>query len=145
MPFVFPRIRPLNNLLTVSNRALLRATGGRVANSFAGAPIYLLVTKGRKSGKERALPLLFLEDGEDHVVAASNFGHENFPAWYLNLKADPQAWIEKGNERIAVTAVEADGEERERLWRRFTELYEGYKTYETRTDRRIPVVVLRRK
>lgn len=143
MPFVFPRFRPLNNFLTVSNRALYRLSGGRIGGSFAGAPIYLLVTKGRKSGKERAQPLLFIEDGENLAVAASNFGHENYPAWYLNLKADPEVWVEKGKERIAFTAEDAEGAERGRLWERFAELYEGYREYEKRTDRYIPVVVLK--
>jgi deazaflavin-dependent oxidoreductase (nitroreductase family) len=143
MPFVFPRFKPLNDLLTVSNRALYQASGGRIGNSFAGAPIYLLVTKGRKSGKERAMPLLFVEDGGNLVVVASNFGHENHPAWYLNLKADPNASVDKGKERIAVTAVEAEGSERRRLWERFAEVYEGYRTYEKRAGRHIPVVVLK--
>lgn len=143
MPFVFPRFRPLNNFLTTSNRALYRLSGGRIGGSFAGAPIYLLVTKGRKSGKERAHPLLFIEDGENMVVAASNFGHENYPAWYLNLQADPKAWVEKPKERLAVAAEDAEGGERDRLWERFAELYEGYRTYEKRTDRHIPVVVLK--
>lgn len=143
MVFVFPRIRLLNDLLTVSNRALLKATGGRVGGSFAGAPIYLLVTKGRKSGKAREMPLLFIEDNGNYAVAASNFGHENFPSWYLNLKAEPQAQVDTGKKRISVTAEEAEGAERDRLWKRFTELYDGYNTYEKRTGRRIPVVVLK--
>lgn len=143
MPFVFPRFRPLNNLLTVSNRALYRASGGRIGGSFAGAPVYLLVTRGRKSDKERAQPLLFIEDGENLVVAASNFGHENHPAWYLNLKADPEVWVEKGRERLPVLASDVEGKERARLWERFAELYEGYRVYEQRTDREIPVVVLK--
>jgi deazaflavin-dependent oxidoreductase (nitroreductase family) len=143
MPFVFPRFRPLNNLLTLSNRALYRASGGRVGASFAGAPIYLLLTKGRKSGKERAHPLLFIQDGENLVVAASNFGHQNHPSWYLNLKSDPEIWVEQGNKRVPVIAEDAEGVERERLWQRFAKLYEGYRTYEKRTDRHIPVVVLK--
>lgn len=143
MPILIPRFRPLNDLLTVSHRMLYRVANGRVGNRFAGTPMYLLITKGRKSGKERANPLLFLEDGDNYAVAASNFGHDNHPAWYLNLKADPNARIDLGSETIDVVAEEADGEERERLWERFTEIYNGYQEYEKRTDRRIPVVVLR--
>lgn len=95
MPIVFPRFRPLNNLLTSSNRALYRASGGRIGGRFAGAPIYLLVTRGRRSGTERTHPLLFIEDGENLVVAASNFGQQNHPSWYLNLKSDPEVWVQK--------------------------------------------------
>lgn len=143
MPIVFPRFRPLNNLLTSSNRALYRASGGRIGGRFAGAPTYLLVTRGRRSGTERTHPLLFIEDGENLVVAASNFGQQNHPSWYLNLKSDPEVWVQKGDERVPVMAEDADGVERERLWQRFAKLYEGYRTYEKRTDRRIPVVVLK--
>ena len=140
---VFPAFRPLNKVLTAVNRFLLQASNGRIGGSFAGAPVYLLITTGRKSGKERAQPLLFIKDGENLAAAASNFGHENHPAWYLNLKANSEVFIEKKGERVPMVAEEATGEDRERLWQRFAEMYAGYRVYETRTDRHSPVVVFR--
>ncbi len=140
---VFPALTPLNWLLTVTNRAIYRLSSGRIGGSFAGTPVYLLITTGRKSGRERAQPLLFIEDGENLAVAASNFGHGHHPAWYLNLKADPNVVIEKRGERAPMAAEEAQGEERARLWERFAEVYAGYRVYETRTDRKIPVIVLK--
>ncbi len=140
---VFPAFRPLNQILTGVNRFLLRASSGRIGGSFAGAPVYLLITTGRKSGKERAQPLLFIEDRENLAAAASNFGHRNHPAWYLNLKANPEVVVERNGERVPMVAEEATGEDRKRLWQRFAEIYAGYRVYETRTDRNIPVVVFR--
>lgn len=140
---VLPAFRPFNQMLTVVHRFLLRASGGRVGGNFAGASVYLLITTGRKSGKERAQPLLFIEDGESLAAAASNFGHENHPAWYLNLKANPEVVVEKKGERMPMVAEEASGEDRERLWQRFGEIYVAYRVYETRTDRHIPVVVFK--
>ncbi len=140
---VFPALTPLNRFLTVTNRAIYRLSGGRIGGSFAGTPVYLLITTGRKSGKERAQPLIFIEDGENLVAAASNFGHGHHPAWYLNLKADPNVAVEKRGERVPMVAEEAEGEERARLWARFVAVYAGYSVYETRTDRKIPVVVFK--
>jgi len=140
---VFPALTPLNRFLTTTNRAIYRLSGGRIGGSFAGAPVYLLITKGRKSGKKRAQPLLFIEDGENLAAAASNFGHGHQPAWYLNLKANPNVVVEKRGERVPMAAEEAEGEERARLWKRFVEVYGGYSVYETRTDRRIPVIVFK--
>ena len=140
---VLPRFRPFNQVLTTVNRWLLRASSGRIGGSFAGAPVYVLITMGRKSGKERAQPLLFIEDGENLAAAASNFGHDHHPAWYLNLKANPNVIVEKRGERVPMAAEEAEGEERARLWERFAELYVAYSVYETRTDRHIPVIVFK--
>ncbi len=140
---VFPNIRPLTKALTVVNRAAYQLTGGRVGGSFSGAPIMLLITTGHRSGKERKTPLLYIEDGGNFVVAASNFGHDRHPGWYLNLKANPKAEVQLRKLRKAVTGETADADEKARLWPRFTEIYSGYDQYLKRTDREIPVVILR--
>jgi deazaflavin-dependent oxidoreductase (nitroreductase family) len=82
-------------------------------------------------------------DGDDYVVAASNGGNRNHPAWWLNLEANPDAEIEVGRRRLRVTASKASGEQRQRLWRAFVDMYGGYAGYDRSADREIPVVILR--
>ena len=129
--------------VTKAHTSLFRATGGRVGGSIPGSgPVLLLTTNGRKSGKERTVPLLYLPDGDDLVVVASNGGTATHPTWWLNLRANPVARIEAGDRRLLVRAREAGPEERERLWPRLVEMYGGYEGYQEKTDRPIPVVIL---
>lgn len=128
--------------LSVVHNALYRTSGGRVGGRIKGMPVLLLTTTGRKSGKRRVNPLLYVRDAENVVVVASNGGSASSPAWWLNLEADPSAEIEIGRRRLKVTAQRATGTERDRLWTEFTARYDGYATYATRTERDIPIVVL---
>jgi F420H(2)-dependent quinone reductase len=125
-----------------THTAVYRASGGRVAGEAGNLPVLLLTTIGRKTGKQRTTPLLFVRDGDDLVVVASNGGRDWFPAWWLNLQRDPAAVVQIGRERRAVAASEADPERRARLWPEFTGPYPGYLKYEARTAREIPVVIL---
>jgi len=102
----------------------------------------LLTATGRRTGRRRTVPLLFLRDGPRYVVVASYGGRDHHPDWYLNLQSDPDAAIRVGARRISVRAVTAGPEERERLWRRVLEAYDGYRAYQERTGREIPVVLL---
>jgi len=120
-----------------------RLSGGLIGGRFGRIRMLLLTTTGRKSGRPRTTPLLYLEDDGNLVVIASNGGNPNHPAWWLNLKADPRAEVQVGRERRAVTAEEAEGEERERLWRAVVDVNRGYEGYQKSTSRRIPVVLLR--
>jgi deazaflavin-dependent oxidoreductase (nitroreductase family) len=123
--------------------ALFRATGGRLGGRLrANLPVLLLTTTGRKSGKQRTTPLLYVEDGEQYAIVASVGGAPKHPAWYLNLGDRPEATIQIGTRRIAVSARTATPDERSRLWRLATEMYPGYDAYQARTSREIPVVVL---
>lgn len=122
--------------------AVYRASEGRVAGEAGNLPVLLLTTIGRKTGKQRTTPLLFIRDGDDLVVVASNGGMDWFPAWWLNLQQHPAAVIEIGRERRGVTARKADPERRARLWPEFTGHYPGYLEYEARTAREIPLVIL---
>jgi F420H(2)-dependent quinone reductase len=122
--------------------AVYRASGGRVAGVAGNLPVLLLTTTGRKTGKQRTTPLVFVRDRDDLVVVASNGGMDWFPAWWLNLRHEPAAVIELGRERRAVTAGKADQERRARLWPEFTARYPGYLRYEARTLREIPLVIL---
>jgi F420H(2)-dependent quinone reductase len=119
-----------------------KASGGRLGGTAYGVPVALVESVGRKSGKRRTHPLLCREDGENLVIIASKGGVNKHPAWYLNLKAQPEtnAWW-KGKKR-RVRAREAEGEERERLWKLMADGYPTYEDYQRRTDRQIPVVVL---
>jgi deazaflavin-dependent oxidoreductase (nitroreductase family) len=120
-----------------------RVTGGRLGGRMVGAPVLLLTTTGRKTGKQRTSPLLYLEDGENLVIVASNGGAPRHPTWWLNLRADPEASVEIGNRKLRVRAEEASPEEKERLWTRLVAMYGPYESYRRRTDRDIPVVILR--
>lgn len=121
---------------------LYRLTGGAIGGKMKGSPVLLLSTTGRKSGQTRTRPLVYQRDGERIVVIASFAGSDKHPAWFVNLRSTPKAVVELGRERIEVTASEAEGAERERLWAMMATAYPDYNTYLTRTSRTIPVVVL---
>ncbi len=99
-------------------------------------------TTGRRTGKERTAPLLYLESGENLVIVASVGGAPKHPAWYLNLKAEPEDRVEIEDRTLRVRAEEAKAEEKRRLWARLVEMYPPYENYQRRTEREIPVVVL---
>ena len=119
-----------------------RANEGRVGGMFEGMPLLLLHHSGAKSGTPRVNPLAYQADDGRFVVFASKGGAPTHPAWYHNLKAHPQTTIEVGTETIEVTASEATGEERERLFRTQVERVPQFGEYERRTKRVIPVMVL---
>lgn len=133
---------PVQRFVTGAHAAVYRLTGGRVGGRMLGSPVLLLITTGRKTGRRRSTPLLYLEDGEDLAVVASNGGAKQHPAWWLNLKAAPEAEVEVGSRTLRVRAEEATGEEKRRLWERLVEMYPPYANYQRRTVREIPVVVL---
>jgi deazaflavin-dependent oxidoreductase (nitroreductase family) len=120
-----------------------RLSGGLIGGRVGGLPILLLTTTGRKSGKKRTMPLVYLQDGDDIVIIASNGGSDRHPAWWLNLKDKPEAEVQVGRDAKSVTAEKATGEERDRLWRQVVEMYKGYDEYRQMTEREIPVVILR--
>jgi deazaflavin-dependent oxidoreductase (nitroreductase family) len=125
-----------------THTALYRASGGRIASAFQGMPVLLLTTTGRRSGKSRTTPLLYVRDGDAFAVVASNGGSDYTPAWWLNLRRDPHAEVEIGRARARVTARKASPEEHARLWAEFTSAFSGYAKYATKTAREIPVVML---
>jgi F420H(2)-dependent quinone reductase len=119
-----------------------KTSRGRIGGTAYGAPIALVESVGRKSGKRRTHPLICRADGENLVLVASKGGIDRNPAWYLNLKANPEttAWW-KGRKR-RFRARDATDAERERLWPMMVEIYRPYESYQRRTERKIPVVVL---
>jgi deazaflavin-dependent oxidoreductase (nitroreductase family) len=128
--------------VTGTHAAIYRASGGKVAGRMFNSPVLLLITTGRKTGKERTTPLLYLEDGENLVVVASVGGAPKHPAWYWNLKANPESRVQIKDQTLRMRAEEAEGEEKRRLWRRVVEMYPPYEDYQRRTEREIPVFVL---
>lgn len=102
----------------------------------------LLITKGRKTGKLRSLPLVYtLVDGA-FVVVGSKGGAPDHPYWFKNLIADPSAQIQVAEHAYQVRARVAQGAERDRLWAAMVETLPQYEEYQARTDRELPVVVL---
>jgi len=134
---------PLIRAVSAANTWVYRVSGGRIGGRFRqGAPVLLLTTIGRKSGRPRTAPLLYLEDGENVVVVASKGGMSQHPVWYLNLEANPDVEVEIGSGRRRLRARRASDEEKAKLWPRLVAMYRDYDDYQARTDRNIPVVVL---
>ena len=119
-----------------------RATGGKLFGRMGKSPILLLNTVGRKSGKKRTTPLLYVMDGEGFVIIASKGGAPTHPAWYLNLIANSDATVEVGDREVRVRAEEVHGEDKTRLWQKMVEMYPTYDDYQTKTEREIPLLVL---
>ena len=130
------------NVVAKLNVAVYRLSGGRLANTLGRAPILVLHHVGAKSGTRREAPVLSLEDGEKLVIVASKGGTDRNPAWFHNLKANPETEVEIGRERRAVRARQATDEEREAYWPRLVEMYPQYADYAGYTPRQIPVIVL---
>jgi deazaflavin-dependent oxidoreductase (nitroreductase family) len=119
-----------------------RANGGKAGGWFANMDLLLLHVTGAKSGKEYVNPLVYTHDGDNLVVIASKGGAPDNPDWYNNLVANPETTVEVGSETFAVKAREAVGEERDKLYAAQAEKYPGFKDYQEKTDRVIPVFVL---
>ena len=120
-----------------------RESGGEVGYIWNGVPTLLLTATGRRTGRKITSPLIFARDGDDYLIVASMGGAPKHPAWYLNLQANPEAEIQVKADQLAVVAHTASAEEKPRLWKIVTEVWPNYDTYQARTDRNIPVVVLR--
>jgi len=118
-------------------------TDGRIGASLGGRPMLLLRHVGAKTGIERTSALLYVPYRDSYVVIASKGGDPKHPGWYHNLVAHPDVEIQVGRRTIPVHARIAECEEREQLWKRADEINKGgYSNYQSRTDRKIPVVVL---
>jgi len=124
------------------HRRVYRLTGGKVGGQIGKLPVLLLTTIGRKSGQPRTQPLAYTKVGDGYAVIASKGGAAQHPLWYLNLRANRLAEVTVGRQVCKVRARDAEGEERERLWRALADLYPGYDRYAQKTSRQIPVVVL---
>jgi F420H(2)-dependent quinone reductase len=134
---------PLLRRLTGVHVHVYRLTKGVVGHQFPGAPPMLLLDHvGARSAVKRTTPLVYIDDSPDVVLVASKGGHPRNPAWYHNLRANPDTTVQIGATRRAVHARIATAEERKRLWPKAVETYSGYGGYQARTDREIPLVIL---
>jgi deazaflavin-dependent oxidoreductase (nitroreductase family) len=128
------------------HRALLWVTRGRFGQEFSGMPVLELVTTGRRSGVPRAVMLTSpLREGDGYVVVASRGGDDRHPAWFLNLRDNPRVQVAvQGGPRLAMDASVATPVERARMWPQIAARHQNYAGYQERTQREIPLVVLRR-
>jgi deazaflavin-dependent oxidoreductase (nitroreductase family) len=122
-----------------------RATDGEEGHDWReGAPVLLLTTTGRKSGAERTTPLIYGRSGDDVLVVASKGGSPTHPPWYLNLEANPEVEVQIKAEKFRARARTATAEERPAMWQEMLGHWRHYDSYQEKTDREIPVVVLER-
>jgi deazaflavin-dependent oxidoreductase (nitroreductase family) len=119
------------------------ATSGKVGHDWNDAHVLILHTTGRKSGKLRKNPLIYGRNGDDYLIVASKGGAPDHPDWYVNLTANPQTTIQVWGELIAVTAHTASPDEKARLWPIMTAAWPEYDDYQRKTERDIPLVILR--
>lgn len=132
----------LGKVMQDANVWLYRTSRGKLGASMMGAPLLLLTTRGRKTGKSRVNPLIYLQDGEELAVVASKGGWPESPLWYRNLQNDPNVQVQIGPDVRAMHARTANAEERARLWPRLVAIYAAYADYQSWTRREIPVVLL---
>jgi deazaflavin-dependent oxidoreductase (nitroreductase family) len=121
-----------------------RETDGATGYLWNGATARLLTTKGRKSGEDRTIPIIFKQVGDRYAIIASKGGAPKHPVWYLNILADPLVKLQIKGETFAGVARVAEGGERDELWAASLEQWPNYDVYQSRTDRKIPVVVVER-
>jgi F420H(2)-dependent quinone reductase len=143
MNAIADRLWPLTRRVMGGHTALYRLTGGLIGHRFPGLPSMLLLDHvGAKSGARRTSPLLYIEDGDALVIVASKGGYPKHPGWYHNLRANPDTTVQVGSSKRPVRARVATATERKRLWPRVVDEYSGYRGYQERTGREIPLVIL---
>src|SRR4051812_40810689 len=138
-----------DRLLTVVSKygaklhvGLVRGSGGRLVRTFRGGDLLLLTHTGRKSGRTFTTPVLYVRDGDDWVIAASNGGIDREPQWWLNLQADPRGAVEVGGRWTPTVAAEVDEADRQRLWDALMARCPLYDDYQASVSRRISLVRL---
>lgn len=133
----------LARVISGTHEQLFRATSGRIGGSVAGMPALILATTGRKSGKVRQTMLTApIVEGDRIVLVASYGGDSRHPAWFLNLRENPNVEITMRGSTKPMTARVASPDERASMWPEVTSRYRGYAAYQKRTDREIPLVIL---
>ena len=140
---VVERTWPVLNRVMGAHTTVYRLTRGVVGHRIPGGPSMLLLEHvGAKSGTRRTSPLVYGRDGDAYVLVASKGGNPKNPAWYHNLRANPDTTIQVGSKRRAVRARVANAQEHKRLWPKIVKRYSGFGDYQERTKRKIPLVIL---
>ena len=120
-----------------------RETDGEVGHDWRkGSSVLLLTTTGRRSGEPRTTPLIYGRRGDDYLVVASKGGSPEPPAWYVNLREQPDVEVQVLGDRFPARARTATAEEKPEVWQEMVRHWPDYDSYQRRTDREIPVVVL---
>jgi deazaflavin-dependent oxidoreductase (nitroreductase family) len=144
MAGTFRNSRPLKLAMKYFARAhiwVYQRTEGRVGARLLWFPAALVTTTGRRSGRPRTTPTLYLRDGDRVILPASFGGRDADPAWYLNLQADPKAHVQIGGEHLDLAARDATAQERKHYWPKLIKMYPPYRNYREAADRPIPLVV----
>jgi F420H(2)-dependent quinone reductase len=121
---------------------LYNASGGRIGGKMGKVDVLLLTTTGRKTGKQRTLPVVYIRDGAAYVITASAGGADKHPGWFFNIRSNPQVTIQVKNKHIKVTGEIAGSENKPELWARLVEVAPNFAGYQKRTSRDIPMVIL---
>ena len=133
---------PGARVFTRMHAGLYRASRGKVISRWFGAPVLVLETIGRHSGRPRRVAIQYLMVGRDYVVTAANAGSDRMPSWWLNLRDARAGVVQVKGRRQQVTPRLATGLERDELWAKITSAYPSVAHYGRYTDRAFPVVVL---
>ncbi len=135
-----PELSPTDWVRNQTEKILAQGTTDGVG--INGMKVVLFTTLGAKSGKERYVPLMRVEENGKYAMVASKGGDPKHPSWYFNVKANPQVTVQDGDVVSVKTAREVSGEERAHWWELAVAAYPPYAEYQTKTDREIPVFVL---
>jgi deazaflavin-dependent oxidoreductase (nitroreductase family) len=123
---------------------LYKMSGGKFGGSMGGGKLLLLSTTGRKTGKPRTVPLMFIEDDKGNPVIAASFGGApSHPAWFSNIESNPTVRYQIGDREVPAKAEVLPGPERDKMWQALTSKYPRFAEYQTKTSRVIPLVALR--
>ncbi|MCV7303128.1 nitroreductase family deazaflavin-dependent oxidoreductase [Mycobacterium barrassiae] len=144
MAGVIRNSRPLRLAMKYFARAHIwayRRTDGRIGAKLLWFPAALVTTTGRKSGRPRTTPTLYLDDGDRVILPASFGGRDSDPAWYLNIESNPQIHLQIRDRHLDLIARDATEEERKRYWPKLIRMYPPYRGYRQAADRVIPMVV----
>lgn len=132
-----PWFADLGRRLAAVDRVLYRATSGGMTimgpQGVAMPPTLLLTTIGRRTGRYRSTPVMYLRDADQFIITSENFGHDRVAAWPLNLAAHPRAAIQVRGNVVTVQALPATAEQRARYWPQFVELWPAHETYKRRS------------
>jgi F420H(2)-dependent quinone reductase len=135
------RVPPLQKAGSRFHARLFSSSEGRLGGRWLGAPVLVIETVGRRSGRRRTTPVIYIPDGEGFVVTPANAGAERTPDWWLNLREAGEATAIVDGRRLRVRPRVIEGEEREWLWRRFSR-QAALDDYRSFTEREFPIVVL---
>jgi deazaflavin-dependent oxidoreductase (nitroreductase family) len=145
-PFTKTEVAIANPLIKAMSRVntwVYRLANGRVGGRFThGAPVMLMTTTGRKSGRRLTVPLLYLRDGDRVVTVASKGDMDHHPLWYRNVVADPSVDVQIGATTVRMRARTASADKKAALWPALVAMYPDYASYQARTSRDIPIVIL---